>query len=201
MIANLKARREHLRSSLASSQEITDQVCRILDGFDEKTAQLEELMLPVQEKVQTLSRAHDNLDATVLVLDSMLHHFEISREVEGQISEGPRGDFTAYLQVIDQLDTAMNFMEEHSAEKTTAVACKITKELRYQGLLKCEEGFRTFVWEYADPLQLPQVEAQFLHKSQKPTTAHGDCTAVSAAASSTASGADEYSSTKGLGQS
>ncbi|KAK3245716.1 hypothetical protein CYMTET_44733, partial [Cymbomonas tetramitiformis] len=127
--ANLCARADLLRSSLARSQEITDELSTVLDKFDERTAALEKTLLPIQSRVQSLSRAQDNLNLTLSCVRDMLDKFDVYRQLDTRIKEGPRGDFDSYLQCIEQLRSALSGLETNLGGKSGEIALKKTKDL------------------------------------------------------------------------
>ena len=74
-----------MEQTLAQSQGTTDQLCSLLDDFVERTAALQAVMLPIHARIQSLTRVQDNAKLASSLCESMLLHFDVSRDVERQV--------------------------------------------------------------------------------------------------------------------
>eukprot|EP00976_Prorocentrum_cordatum_P047567 961025-Prorocentrum_minimum.AAC.1 len=135
--AAVAARASRLRSNLVRSYEATDQLCVVLDAFDKRTEELEQLMLPIQARVHTLSRGQERLSAAIHHCADMLHHVDLSRQLETKILEGPRGDFGAYLAHVSKLDNAVTQMAAFPSPMA-ASARKHAADLQAKARALCE---------------------------------------------------------------
>jgi exocyst complex protein 7 len=72
----------------------------------------------------------------------VLAQFDVSRQVEPKLLEGPWGDFDGYFAAIDQLQTAVDFFTNNRSYKSSDAALHHAKGLLGKALTKLEEEFR-----------------------------------------------------------
>lgn len=68
--------------------------------------------------------------------------FDVSRQVEPRLLEGPRGDFDGYFAAVNQLQSAVDFFSQNRSYKSSDAALHHAKGLLARALGKLEEEFR-----------------------------------------------------------
>merc|ERR550519_1960896 len=61
----------------------------ILTSFEQRLARLEETILPVYQETGNLQRRQENIDKTLVELDHVINYYNVSKEVENIVREGP----------------------------------------------------------------------------------------------------------------
>eukprot|EP00850_Spirogloea_muscicola_P026237 SM006238S19842 [mRNA] locus=s6238:11:625:+ [translate_table: standard] len=117
----------------------------ILGSFDERLSALEAAMRPTQVKTHAFRKAHENIDATLKATEAVLAQFDVSRQVEPRVLEGPRRDLDAYLEAVDRLQGAVAFFDGNRAYKSAEAALAHARGLLHKGLAKLEDEFRTLL--------------------------------------------------------
>ncbi|KAJ7556873.1 hypothetical protein O6H91_05G102600 [Diphasiastrum complanatum] len=101
-VPSLLAQAELIRESLAKSQIITDNMVEILGSFDHRLSSLETAMRPTQVRTHAFRVAHGNLDKTLKAAEAILTQFDVSRQVENKIIQGPRGDYNGAMGKLEE---------------------------------------------------------------------------------------------------
>jgi hypothetical protein len=149
-MASAAARAAHLRQNLMRSYAATENMCKVLDAFDSRTEELEQIMLPIQSVVQFLSRGQESLDGVLEICEGTLRQFDVSRQVEAQIHEGPRGDFTSYFHLMDKLNQAVVQLSKYESALTEA-ALRHARDLQDKARVKCGSGFKDLLLQHMRP--------------------------------------------------
>ncbi|KAG0570253.1 hypothetical protein M758_6G142600 [Ceratodon purpureus] len=154
------ARAQFMRESLENSQKITDTMIGILGSFDNRLSTLETAMRPTQVKTHAFRKAHDNIDSTLEAAQSVLHQFEISRQVEDKVLEGPKSDLRGFLTACDQLHKNIEYLTLNRSLKASDTALNHATEVYGKGMSRLEEEFRVLLKNNskpADPVRLMET--------------------------------------------
>eukprot|EP00897_Mesotaenium_endlicherianum_P006653 jgi/Mesen1/6015/ME000306S05280 len=142
-VERLTAQANILRASLKKAQGTSDDMIGVLGSFDQRLSTLEAAMRPTQMRTHLFRKSHENIDSTVKEIETVLTQFDIARQVEHRVVEGPRRDLEGYLASIDRLNSAVLFFDKHRNFKSAESAAAHARELLQEGMLKLEEEFRT----------------------------------------------------------
>lgn len=82
-----------------------------LDNFERKLESLDELVTPVYEATNELRLLLNNVDNSLILVDSILHYYQICGELQPKISSGPGGDLDEYLTELDRLEDAVKYFK------------------------------------------------------------------------------------------
>ncbi|XP_002960879.2 exocyst complex component EXO70A1, partial [Selaginella moellendorffii] len=146
------ARAQLVRESLIKSQSITDQMLRILGSFDQRLSALQTTMRPTQVRTHAIRNVHDNIDQTINAAETILTQFDVSRQVEPKIVEGPLDDISTYLGAVDQLKTNVDFFNFHRSFQTSDAAFKHARNLLLKAMTKLEDKFREHLTQHSKPV-------------------------------------------------
>jgi exocyst complex protein 7 len=150
-IEAFKLRAEFLRESLKKSQDVTGTMISILGSFDNRLSTLETAMRPTQVKTHAFRKAHENIDGTLEAAKSVLHQFEISRQVENKVLEGPKSDFGGFLAACDELHKNVEYLMLNRSLKASDTALNQARDLFNVGMSRLEEEFRVLLTNNSKP--------------------------------------------------
>jgi exocyst complex protein 7 len=159
-IEGFKARAEFLRESLEKSREVTGTMITILGSFDNRLSTLETAMRPTQVKTHAFRKAHDNIDGTLEAAQSVLHQFDVSRQVENKVLEGPKSDFDGFLGACDELHKNVEYLTLNRSLKASDTALNQARDLFGKGMSRLEEEFKVILTSHskpADPARLMET--------------------------------------------
>eukprot|EP00271_Cylindrocystis_brebissonii_P002985 TRINITY_DN13727_c0_g1_i1.p1 TRINITY_DN13727_c0_g1~~TRINITY_DN13727_c0_g1_i1.p1 ORF type:complete len:660 (-),score=163.46 TRINITY_DN13727_c0_g1_i1:943-2922(-) len=140
--SRLRASAELLKQRLAKSQSTSDSMVSILSSFDERLSTLEAAMRPTQVRTHAYRKAHENIEGTLKQAEEVLAQFDVSRQVEPRIKEGPKKDLDAYLKAVDRLHDTVTFFNKNRQFKSSEAAMQHAKDLLREALVRLEEDFR-----------------------------------------------------------
>ncbi|CAF0977096.1 unnamed protein product [Rotaria sordida] len=148
-----KRRLALLNESLTRSNTLTSGMVSTLDNFERKLESLDELVTPVYEATNELSFLLNNVDHSLLLVDSVLHYYEICNELQPTISSGPGGNLTEYLSELDRLEEAVKYFK-----RTTSVSERErVTQLFDLGRQRLVEETDKLILRYANPLSAKEL--------------------------------------------
>lgn len=133
-VQSLAAHGEALRQSLDSSQQVSQEACRVLDQYCSQLSELERIVQPVVLKTQALTQTRENVRQARAKAEEVLDHLDASRkvsrnrcpalcklvitlagniQVESRILQGPRADLPLFMAAFKKLDLAITFLQQH----------------------------------------------------------------------------------------
>ncbi|KAH9441568.1 hypothetical protein MJO28_008484 [Puccinia striiformis f. sp. tritici] len=111
-----------LSNSLDKSKRITDNLAKMLSGFDDRLSRLERTIVPIHNDTRTLTRINANIDATILTVDKLLAHHDAAVHQEVVIQNGPNpnqlGSFISSLDEIVKSIQTLSRTEAPVSEST-----------------------------------------------------------------------------------
>ncbi|KAJ7556869.1 hypothetical protein O6H91_05G102600 [Diphasiastrum complanatum] len=167
-VPSLLAQAELIRESLAKSQIITDNMVEILGSFDHRLSSLETAMRPTQVRTHAFRVAHGNLDKTLKAAEAILTQFDVSRQVENKIIQGPRGDYNGYMAAVDELQRNIEFLSYNRSFKSSDNALDNARSLFSRAMGKLEEEFRQLLIQTSKQVE-PARLLEALPNSTKPS--------------------------------
>ena len=136
----------HIRSSLARADALTQQMCGMLDSFEDRLAGLSEAMAPIHNVTTNLTRAHENVGETLVTIGTVMENLAVADDVGARIYEGPQGDMESYLDYVDQVAKAQRFLRnEGRLFKSSDKALSQLKSLAGKALPELEDEFSALV--------------------------------------------------------
>lgn len=153
----LVERSRYMRESLTKSQTITDSMITILGSFDHRLSDLEAAMRPTQVHTHTIRKAHENIDNTLKVAETILTQFDVSRNVEPKINEGPREDLGGYLAAVDKLRTNVEFFTFNNSMKSSDSALNRAHDLLSKAMMRLEEEFEGILTANSKPQEYAKL--------------------------------------------
>jgi hypothetical protein len=120
----------------------------ILDNFEKKLQNLDELVMPVYETSNELRLLLGNVDASTVLVDSITHYYNIYNQLASTISFGPDGNLLDYLSEMDRLDDAAKYLKRVKAENES----ERVMQLFNIGRKKLVEESERLIARYANPL-------------------------------------------------
>ncbi|KAJ7297132.1 hypothetical protein O6H91_Y078600 [Diphasiastrum complanatum] len=145
----LSARAKHLKDSLSKSQAITDNMINILGSFDHRLSSLEAAMRPTQVRTHAFRTAHQNINDTLKAAEAILTQFDVSRQVESKIIQGPHEDIGGYLTAVDQLQSNVEFFSYNRSFKSSDGALNHSRSLLAKAMTKLEEEFKQVLTQHS----------------------------------------------------
>ncbi|XP_070021639.1 exocyst complex component EXO70A1-like [Nicotiana sylvestris] len=169
VMENLKERAEFMKESMHKSQTITDNMISILGSFDHRLSALETAMRPTQIRTHSIRKAHENIDKTLKVAESILAQFDLARQTEAKILRGPHEDLESYLEAVNQLRSIVKFFSSTKGLKSSIGMINHASNLLAKSVLKLEEEFRQLLTSYSKPVE-PDRLFDCLPQSLRPST-------------------------------
>ncbi|TMW91902.1 hypothetical protein EJD97_013750 [Solanum chilense] len=169
VMENLKERSEFMNESMQKSQTITDNMISILGSFDHRLSALETAMRPTQIRTHSIRKAHENIDKTLKVAESILAQFDLARQTEAIILRGPHEDLESYLEAVNQLRKIVKFFSTTKGLKSSIGMINHISSLLAKSVLKLEEEFRQLLNLYSKPIE-PDRLFDCLPQSLRPST-------------------------------
>ena len=111
--AKLQLERENLawlKEQCDDSEKLTSDMVEILESFETRLGKLEQTILPVYQETGNLQRRQENIEKTLLELDHVINYYNVSKEVENIVREGPGGTtLHTFLEAMDRLKVALDY--------------------------------------------------------------------------------------------
>ncbi|KAG2374334.1 hypothetical protein C9374_010904 [Naegleria lovaniensis] len=131
-----------LEESLNKSEQIKDQIVNILDRFESRFSKLEQEMTTMNERIDVLKVAHDNIDKTIKTVDSALEKYNRPQIFEKRLEKGVMNDLEGFLSAMKQNDDTINFFSKHSNYKGADKLEDKCRSLRQKAIQILEQEFQ-----------------------------------------------------------
>jgi len=116
--AKLQLEKENLawlKEQCAESERLTGGMVDILESFEKRLGKLEETILPVYQETGNLQRRQENIDKTLTELDHVINYYNVSKEVENVVREGPGGTtLHNFLEAMKKLKGALDYFSTNN---------------------------------------------------------------------------------------
>jgi len=116
--AKLQLEKENLawlKEQCAESERLTSGMVDILESFEVRLGKLEETILPVYQETGNLQRRQENIDKTLTELDHVINYYNVSKEVENVVREGPGGStLHNFLEAMKKLKGALDYFSTNN---------------------------------------------------------------------------------------
>nr|XP_023016939.1 exocyst complex component 7 [Leptinotarsa decemlineata] len=145
-----------LQERLSKSAQLTVGIGSILDTFEQRLSRLEDTILPVYNKTESLQKAQHNIDRTLHLLDNVISHYEVSGDVEHIIEKNPGDggiDLQTYLDALNRLAGAQKYFEKNIPQSVELIN---VSSFFNKGSDKLNAEFKTILDKYNTPI-LPVV--------------------------------------------
>jgi len=103
-----------LREQCQESERLTEGMVDILESFEVRLGKLEETILPVYQMTGNLQRRQENIDKTLSELDHVINYYNVSKEVEVVVREGPNPGLHAFLEAMAKLKGALDYFSSNN---------------------------------------------------------------------------------------
>ncbi|GJP56162.1 hypothetical protein CLOM_g15212 [Closterium sp. NIES-68] len=160
---DLASHAQALREALGQSQSNNDRLAGILGSFDQRLSALETAMRPTQERTYAIRKAHVNVDKALKAAEVVLEKYDVARQVEERIKEGPKNALEPYLAAIARLHEGVAYFEAHRTFKSAEAALAHSKALLREAHHRLEDGLRQQLLQFtkeADPAKLLDASKQ-----------------------------------------
>ncbi|KAF0973245.1 hypothetical protein FDP41_008452 [Naegleria fowleri] len=134
-----------LEESLNKSEQIKDQIVNILDRFESRFSKLEQEMTTMNERIDVLKVAHDNIDKTIKSVDSTLEKYNRPQAFEKRLEKGVMNDLEGFLAAMKQNDDTINFFSKHSNYKGADKLEDKCRSLRQKAIQILEQEFQNIL--------------------------------------------------------
>ncbi|CAI7800043.1 unnamed protein product, partial [Closterium sp. NIES-53] len=122
-----------LRDALAQSQSNNDRLADILGSFDQRLSALDTAMRPTQERTYAIRKAHVNVDKALKAAEVVLEKYDVARQVEERIKEGPKNALDPYLAAIARLHEGVAYFEANRKDADPAKLLDASKQGEEEG--------------------------------------------------------------------
>ncbi|CAI5484385.1 unnamed protein product [Closterium sp. Yama58-4] len=145
---DLASHAQALRDALAQSQSNNDRLADILGSFDQRLSALDTAMRPTQERTYAIRKAHVNVDRALKAAEVVLEKYDVARQVEERIKEGPKNALDPYLAAIARLHEGVAYFEAHRSFKSAEAALAHSKALLREAHHRLEDVLRQQLLQY-----------------------------------------------------
>ncbi|SPP85280.1 exocyst complex component 7 [Drosophila guanche] len=106
-----------LKDRVDKYHDLSTQMSSILTVFEKRLGNLEQTILPVYQETEQLQKRQQNLEATLICLESVLSHYDVSQEVCQLIHQGPvEGSISVFLEALAKLRAAMDYFLHNNSQ-------------------------------------------------------------------------------------
>lgn len=140
-----------LQDRVTKYHDLTKSMSTILSTFERRLGNLEETVLPVYNVTKTLQTRQQNLEATLVELDTVLSHYDVSQEVCNRIHQGPSEDnIQAFLEALDKLQKARDYFFNYNPQ---SVELENVTSLFNLGCGELSNYFRSLIRKHSNPMK------------------------------------------------
>ncbi|CAI5522977.1 unnamed protein product [Closterium sp. Naga37s-1] len=121
------------------------------------------LEAPQNERTYAIRKAHVNVDKALKAAEVVLEKYDVARQVEERIKEGPKNALDPYLAAIARLHEGVAYFEANRSFKSAEAALAHSKALLREGHHRLEDALRQQLLQYtkdADPAKLLDASKQ-----------------------------------------
>ena len=116
--AKLQLERDNLawlKEQCVESEKLTSGMLDILESFETRLGKLEQTILPVYQETGNLQRRQENIELTLQELDHVINYYNVSKEVEDVVREGPGGTtLHNFLEAMRKLKVALDYFSTNN---------------------------------------------------------------------------------------
>eukprot|EP00058_Branchiostoma_floridae_P021667 XP_002607157.1 hypothetical protein BRAFLDRAFT_113774 [Branchiostoma floridae] len=138
-----------LKDSLNKSNQLTENMVSILESFSSRLHKLEDTIVPVHRDTKNLQKLQDNIDKTLSSLDHVISFYNVAKDVEQTIREGPTGRLDSYLQSMARVQNAVDFF---STNNPGSPELHTVTQLFESGKDQLEREFRNLLTRHSRPV-------------------------------------------------
>jgi hypothetical protein len=148
-------RLEQIQSTLTRSAQVASDVDKILQSFQLRLTDLEELLRPIEHDVSYHARIHENIEHTLLSVNRLLEKFDVLADVEAVLRRATLEQLDVFLTKLDQLSKAEQFFAEHERSFRSAKDARerIAKS-HEKHMQKCADFFDRILSKYSSSVDL-----------------------------------------------
>ncbi|XP_036335931.1 exocyst complex component 7 [Rhagoletis pomonella] len=140
-----------LKDRVEKYHDLSTQMSSILTVFEQRLGKLEQTILPVYKETEQLQKRQQNLEATLVCLETVLAHYDISQEVCNLIHQGPiEGNVNGFLEALGKLRAAMDYFLHHNSQ---SVELENVTSLFNTGCEGLNQHFRLLLKKHSAPLK------------------------------------------------
>ncbi|CAI5502047.1 unnamed protein product [Closterium sp. Naga37s-1] len=152
-----------LRDALAQSQSNHDRLASFVGSLNQRLSALDTALRPTQEHTCAIRKVRVNVDKALTAAEVVLEKYDVARQVEGCIKEGPQADLEPYLAGIARLHEGVAYFEAHRSFKSAEAALAHSKALLREGHHRLENALRQQLLQFTkepDPAKLWDASQQ-----------------------------------------
>jgi len=139
-----------LKEQCAESEQLASGMIGILCSFEKRLGKLEETILPVYQETGNLQRRQENIDKTLEELDHVISYYNVSKNVEPIIREGPNG--TTLKQFLDAMDKLKDALDYFSTNNPGSLELENVRSLHSAGGNALSREFHELLKKYSKPV-------------------------------------------------
>jgi len=139
-----------LKEQCAESEQLASGMIGILCSFEKRLGKLEETILPVYQETGNLQRRQENIDKTLEELDHVISYYNVSKNVEPIIREGPNG--TTLKQFLTAMDKLKDALDYFSANNPGSLELENVRSLHTTGGNALSREFHELLKKYSKPV-------------------------------------------------
>lgn len=99
-----------LQDCIQRSDLMTQSMLTILNSFENRLSKLEETINPIYQETGNLQRRHENIEKTLSALNHVIGFYHVAEDMEPIIRDGPSSGLDNYLQCMDKLQKAVQYL-------------------------------------------------------------------------------------------
>ncbi|XP_059387430.1 exocyst complex component 7-like isoform X2 [Carassius carassius] len=138
-----------IRESLEKSDQLTKGMVSILSSFESRLMQLENSIIPVHKQTENLQRLQENVDVTLSCMDHVISYYQVAKDTDKIIREGPAAHLEEYLACIAKIQKAVEYFQDNNPDSPDLNTVKARFE---KGKELLEAEFRSLLMRYSKPV-------------------------------------------------
>ncbi|CAL1271954.1 unnamed protein product [Larinioides sclopetarius] len=138
-----------LREKMDKCNSLSKDMCSILTSFDEHLMKLEQTILPVYLETGNLQRRQENIDKILDRLDYVIQYYNVPKDVESKIRDGPSGCLQSYLECLKKIQSSISFFQKNNQDCQELVELSTLFD---DGAESLQAEFRNILYRYSKPI-------------------------------------------------
>ncbi|PRD27639.1 UNVERIFIED_CONTAM: Exoc7 [Trichonephila clavipes] len=138
-----------LGEKMEKCNTLSKDMCSILTSFDEHLMKLEQTILPVYLETGNLQRRQENIDKILDRLDYVIQYYNVPKEVESKIRDGPSGCLQSYLECLKKIQSSIDFFQKNNQDCQELVELSTLFD---DGAESLQSEFRNLLYRYSKPI-------------------------------------------------
>ena len=144
---------EQLNNLLEKSKQSSAKILEILDGVQERVADVEAGIAPIYKVTSLMKTTNTNISSAVDAMDHVFSYFYLEAEINKVITvDGPAKDLETYLDVLQKLDETIIFFEKNKGYKSSQNTLKQLLKLKTLSVSSCEKLYSQLLEQCSAPL-------------------------------------------------